>query len=357
MSKGILPSIFGGSTLNAIDRVLGIPTQTVTVPQPVDPSQGGLMGLGLPTALFTPQAGVVQSPNNTPFVETIIPFSTLGSPLAKGYNPTHTNKPPYVVNLPGEAIVYKQSGSPPNARLTVDLGGRLYTIQPGMRLVAPFQNFSIVKRNFLITDDFNNAVTIPTAVPSFGFSGEAHFIIEKQANISYNDAANSSVNPWFRPTFPIGSLAPDNSAGTPDVAQVYQAMAVGPSGAKVFGHSGCQKLRLYTTCNVTGGAQATDKIQFHLAELYQVYDTDSLYYNADATDPPVAAWYAAQSLSGNLKYETPVFTVPAADSGATGQGSPIVMFDFDIRDCPGGFVLWYSNSNSNPALVILTGVP
>lgn len=175
-----------------------------------------------------------------------------------------TQLPMFRIATPGQRLLLSRSGTPPNARFNLDLGGRMVLFQPGTEIVAPFESIGLVSRQHVIPLDLNNN-------SGFGFQGEAAFIISTSAQAAYSEPTSGyGTQPFFRPVNILGEVDNPNSANH----------WVGPSssGAVVqLALGGAQRVRFYfAQKNFPGGSTATvvsgDDVQMVFYESVAAYD-------------------------------------------------------------------------------------
>jgi hypothetical protein len=215
-----------------------------------------------------------------PFAEVVVPFVEMRSPLVNPGGAAPFGASPIgealTFNIPGERLLLKRSGTPPDTRLLVLVGGKLRLFTPGQEVVASFTSFTIVKRLHWIPGD---VFTTFSNLSAEAFQGEAQFVVSKLQGASYNEPDEYLGTPWFRPV----DLANGAPGAMPPGASFGALRTTGSSFLVV--RAGCRRLRfIYSSVNPQGGGAGTiaaaDVVEVRVHEKPMAYDVEGSLPNA-----------------------------------------------------------------------------
>lgn len=245
---------------------------------------------------------------------------------------------PLQVNLSGERLHYRRSGSAPGMRLTLQVGAQLINFRPGMTLVAPFSNFTILRRQLALPFDL-------AQLTNGVFQGRAEFIISKKRDYVFEEGLTSGDEPYCRPTNLMGQFD-KGVTGSKNFAPDPVVFGAGGGGPVVVPLAGFRRIRVYVLgAGSTAFAPTLDATSGDDVRIF--FDADCGYFSGE-TQISLLAMDAAHPIKT---------VVPDADVSFTWDATATsYWFEMDVAGWPTFVGFRMTVSNMHVAGVCILGV-
>jgi hypothetical protein len=265
-----------------------------------------------PLAFFTLEAARVQGP---------------------GWASLDNARQPITVPLSGERILLRRTGTPPGARVVLDIGGKTANLQPGQEIVAPFRSFQVINRN--------HGISAELAGNAGGFQGEMAFVVCKTRSIEFVEPGSfDNSDPWFNWLNIWGDVL---NAQTAFGTRGWDGPLSTITNSRRLCSGGARRMRLFLSLNpypdnAPGTIVNGDTVTVDFFEMVQGYEDGNATAQFMQVLGPSGAWRADKSFT---------FT------WAQNQHS----FDIDLSNTSPVFGLTFTISAGHTLYAAALGVP
>lgn len=171
-------------------------------------------------------------PVSLPSIDKGSPFAELRLDLAAAAPWAALGGDGHIIGKSGHGLVYRRQGSNPQGRLTIEIGGDVTELYPGMQLMGRFDAFRVRRAS------------------SSGTSGQARLVILERPDVTYQEPQDAVGLPFD----PVDLLGVSSTNTYIDVAEDTQPSGASPVGSFTF--TGFSKLRVLVN-TLSDGDNAT----------------------------------------------------------------------------------------------------